>query len=201
MKKMIVALMLFMSVPAFASGSAFNNPGLTSTDVRSAGFDTLSESEKVDLLKLVVEKSAASKVSKTNVSEDNSEKVERWVKIGSNIGQGLAGAAKELGVAVNDFSTTTVGQLTIVLIVWHMLGATLVHILGGIMVWGIGFSVIRWYFKQQYPDIVKYSTTQKNIFGNFVKETVSKTPCNDSSGWIAASGLVLVAGIIVLFTF
>jgi len=198
MKKILVALMLSISVSAFAASQT----GLSSNDVSSAGFAKLSESEKAEILKQVADK-AATKDIFGGTKEASEDKVERWVKIGSNIGQGLAGAAKEVGVAVNDFANTPVGQLTMMLIVWHMMGGTLVHIFGGLMIWIVGFSAIRYFFKQAYPNEVTYSTTQKNIFGNFAIEKVEKTVLRDdnASGWLFASAVVLVAGLVAIFTF
>ena len=43
---------------------------------------------------------------------------ERWVQIGANIGQMMGGAAKELGIAVNEFSQTSLGEVTMVMIIW-----------------------------------------------------------------------------------
>ena len=191
MKKFFVAILMMVSVSAWA--------GNDSDTVRAAGFAKLSEAEKAEVIKMVADRASQKDVMPT-MTED---KVEKWVKIGSNIGQGLAGAAKEVGVAVNDFATTPVGQLTMMLIVWHMIGAQLIHVFGGIMIWIVGIAIIRHMVARAYPSKITYSKEVKNIFGNYVVEKSEPIAIDDSNaaGWLFAYGIVLVAGLIAIFTF
>lgn len=193
MKKFFVAILMMVSISAWA--------GNTSDAVNSAGFSKLTEAEKAEVIKIVADK-ASSKDSSVPVALTE-DRVEKWVKIGSNIGQGLAGAAKEVGVAVNDFSQTPVGQLTMLLIVWHMIGAQLVHVFGGIMIWIVGIAIIRHMVARAYPSKITYSKEVKNIFGNYVIEKVEPMEIDGGSaaGWLCAYGIVLIAGLIAIFTF
>jgi hypothetical protein len=191
MKKFFVAILMMVSISAWA--------GNDSDTVRAAGFAKLSEAEKAEVIKMVADKASQKDVMPT-MTED---KVEKWVKIGSNIGQGLAGAAKEVGVAVNDFATTPVGQLTMMLIVWHMIGAQLIHVFGGIMIWIVGIAIIRHMVARAYPSKITYSKEVKNFFGNYVVEKSEPIAIDDgnAAGWLFAYGVVLVAGLIAIFTF
>lgn len=191
MKKFFAIVALMFSFNAFA--------GLTSDSVANAGFSKLSEAQKAEVIKQVAD--ASSRVNSASVPSE--ERVEKWVKIGSQVGQGLAGAAKELGVAVNDFSKTPVGQLTMVLIVWHMIGSVIVHIFGGLLIMTLGLSFIYFMFKRAYPDKVTYSKEHKNIFGNFVVENVQRTPVQDdnAAGWLFAAAIVILVGTVTIFTF
>ena len=191
MKKIIAIVALMFSFNAFAA--------LTTDSVANAGFSKLTEGQKAEIIKQIANQAA----DKTSVTAPSEEKVEKWVKIGSQVGQGLAGAAKEVGIAVNDFAKTPVGQLTMVLIVWHIIGGVLVHIFGGILIMVIGLWFIHFMFKRAYPDRVTYSKEHKNIFGNFAIESVQRTPVQDdnAAGWLFAAGIVIVAGLITIFTF
>ena len=193
MKKFFVAILMMVSISAWA--------GNTSDAVNSAGFSKLTEAEKAEVIKIVADK-ASSKDSSVPVALTE-DRVEKWVKIGSNIGQGLAGAAKEVGVAVNDFSQTPVGQLTMLLIVWHMIGAQLIHVFGGIMIWIVGIAIIRHMVARAYPSKITYSKEVKNVFGNYAVEKVEPMAIDDSNaaGWLFAYGIVLIAGLIAIFTF
>lgn len=193
MKKFFAVILMAVSFSAFA--------GNDSETVRNAGFARLSEAEKAEVIKMVADK-AASKDSSVPAALTE-DKVEKWVKIGSNIGQGLAGAAKEVGVAVNDFSQTPVGQLTMLLIVWHMIGAQLIHVLGGILIWIVGIAIIRHMVARAYPSKITYSKEVKNMFGNYVVEKVEPMAISDdnAAGWLFAYGVVLIAGLIAIFTF
>jgi hypothetical protein len=191
MKKIIAIVALMFGVNAFAA--------LTTDSVANAGFSRLDESQKAEIIKQIAD--ASSKNGSATVPSE--EKVEKWVKIGSQIGQGLAGAAKELGVAVNDFSKTPVGQLTMVLIVWHMVGGVIVHIVAGTLIMIIGLWFLKFMFNRAYPTKITYSKDTKNIFGNFVIESEVKTPVQDdnAAGWLFAAGVIIGFGTIVIFTF
>ena len=191
MKKLFAIAAMLFSALAFA--------GNTTDAVHSAGFNKLSETEKAEVIKMVADKASQKDVMPT-MTED---RVEKWVKIGSNIGQGLAGAAKEVGVAVNDFATTPVGQLTMLLIVWHMIGGQLIHVLGGILIWIVGIAIIRHMVARAYPSKITYSKEVKNWFGNYAIEKVEPIAINDgnAAGWLFAYGIVLIAGLIAIFTF
>jgi len=191
MKKFIAIVALMFSFNALAA--------LTTDSVANAGFSRLDESQKAEIIKQIADASSKAK----DITVPSEEKVEKWVKIGSQIGAGLAGAAKELGVAVNDFAKTPVGQLTMMLIVWHMIGGVMVHIFGGIVIMIVGLMFIRFMFKRAYPDKVTYSKEHKNIFGNFVVEKVEPMAVRDdnAAGWLFAAAVVILAGLITIFTF
>lgn len=191
MKKIIAIVALMFSFNALAA--------LTTDSVSNAGFSKLSEAQKAEIIKQIADASSKNK----EVVVPSEEKVEKWVKIGSQVGQGLAGAAKELGVAVNDFAKTPVGQLTMALIVWHMMGGVIVHVFGGLLIMFIGLACIKFMFNRAYPKKITYSKEHKNIFGNFVVEKVEDIPVqdDDAAGWLLASGLVILAGLITIFTF
>lgn len=191
MKKFLVIFALLFSFNAFAA--------LTTDSVANAGFSRLDESQKAEIIKQIADASSKNK----EVAVPSEEKVEKWVKIGSQIGAGLAGAAKELGVAVNDFSKTPVGQLTMMLIVWHMVGGVMVHIFGGLMIMIAGLAFLKFMFNRAYPTKITYSKEHKNIFGNYVVESEVKSPVQDdnAAGWLFAAAVIIGFGTIVIFTF
>ena len=192
MKKIFAVILMATSFGVFAGNSA--------DAVTSAGFGKLSEAEKAEVIKMVAEKATSKDGSIAGLSED---KVEKWVKIGSNIGKGLAGAAKEVGVAVNDFANTPIGQLTMALIIWHMIGAQLIHVFGGILIWIVGIAIIRHMVARAYPSTITYSKETKNIFGNFVIEKEEPLAVDDdnAAGWLIAYAVVLGAGLLTIFSF
>lgn len=192
MKKLLAILLTVISIGAWAGNS--------SDAVNGAGFSRLTEAEKAEVIKLVADKAANKEVFAPGVPVE--DRVEKWVKIGSNIGQGLAGAAKEIGVTVNDFANTPVGKMTTLLIVWHMIGNQLLHVIGGLLVWLAGFSILWHMIRRAYPETLTYSKEVKNIFGNFVVTERKKIPMDDgnAAGWLFAFGVIMVAGIVVMFT-
>lgn len=172
MKKFLLIKMILLS---FMASGLF---AINSQDLGEAGFNSLSTTQQAEILRQVGQLKDQSLMTKINNADP--EKIDQWVNIGSNIGKGLVGAAKELGVQVNEFSETKVGQLTIMLIVWHIMGNMIVHFIGGILVWIIGFFSI-W----------------------FIRKYIAKPSMEDDGrvGLSISTLVVVVAGIIVMFTF
>ena len=83
-------------------------------DAAQAGFDKLSETEKAAIVQQIAEKNSNNAPIVGNITP---EKLDQFAQTGANIGKGLATAAKEIGVAVNEFVQTPVGILTVGLIV------------------------------------------------------------------------------------
>lgn len=107
--KLFHAFMLFLAiiftVPAYANVPDVSN--LTS--------------EQVIQLKAQLDAKDQIENSKSLPSQLN-----EWASLGKNIGQGLVGAAKEMGVAANDFANTTLGQTVIVMLVWKFFGKSVI---------------------------------------------------------------------------
>lgn len=53
-------------------------------------------------------------------------KVQEWVDLGANIGKALSSAAKELGTGVQEFAKTDVGYWVTVLILWQLIGKSII---------------------------------------------------------------------------
>ena len=124
MKKyfIIVATVLCLISPAFAAQSQ---------ELSAATLAKLSSTEQKQILSLI------SNSSKTDVNE-----LTKYAELGTVIGKALAGSARELGVAVNDFAKTDVGYLATVLIVWHFLGEDILHFTIALFILLIGLTVL-----------------------------------------------------------
>lgn len=109
-----------------------NLHALNSQDVVSAGFSDLTITQQAEIISEIAKK-------KELVSEPSNVQVaQEWVNLGTSIGQGLASSAKELGVAVNEFSSTPVGKLTMFLIIFQVIGAKLIGVFAGILFIALG---------------------------------------------------------------
>lgn len=156
-------------------------------------FSQFSVANSIDVNQMSVEQRAALlmqlSAAQTPVVE---QRVDQWVDIGAKIARGIGAGAKELGVAVNEFSGTPVGKMTAVLLVWHILGEQIVDIFTGIFVWIIGISGIRYYTRKMYPINVKYHESEKNIFGNRVVISKKPDPMSGDAAFVSAIGMLLV---------
>lgn len=63
------------------------------------------------------------------------EQAAEWADVGKNIGIALSEAAKAMSVGVNEFAATDVGRLTVMMIVWKVIGQDVWGIIGGTLAW------------------------------------------------------------------
>lgn len=192
MKKIILTIMLLLSMSVQA--------GMSTDSVSQAGWSNLSEAQKAEVLKAVTEKAAQTQAIPNQLADP--AKLNEWVQLGSNIGLAFGGAAKELGIQVNEFVKTPVGYITMVLVVVHFMGGLVLHVFGAILILIVGFGFLRWHsYTQRTVDCI-YDETKTNIFGNHPILKKSKSIVGeDWAAWHFAIGIVLIiASGIILFT-
>jgi hypothetical protein len=78
------------------------------------------------------------------------EAAAEWADIGKNIGVALSEAAKAMSVGVNDFAGTFVGKLTIILIVWKVIGQDMWAIFGGTAFWIAITIFLSWSYRRHH---------------------------------------------------
>jgi hypothetical protein len=89
----------------------------------------LTEEQVADMAALIAAKKAENvKKGGTEIVEaaKDPERMKRYAEVGEAIAKSLGAAAKEMGVAVNDFMSTPAGTLTVLLIVYHFIGSDLI---------------------------------------------------------------------------
>jgi len=122
MKQMFVALMMVvMSSMAFAGERV------------SIDTSKLTAEQKEQLGKMVLQDSP-----KTDGELDMLEKAARFGQI---IGSGIGAAARELGIAVDEFSQTTPGRVAMLILVWKYMGDAILGVMVGIPVLVLGMWV------------------------------------------------------------
>lgn len=187
-----VALFAALSAPVYAGG-------IQSNSVSGAGFDELSETQKAEVLRTIAEKAAEAKGASLTAVVSNPQKVSEWLDVGTKIGQMMGGAAKELGIAVNDFVKTPVGQWTMAIIIWKFVGGALVHVFGGLLLLAVCLTVIWLVARTRRGVDITYDAEKKDIFGRaVVKRVVKSKLTDDDTAWILVCTAVSV--IMALFT-
>lgn len=80
----------------------------------------------------------AAKVSTVTLGE-----AQKWADFGKNLGVALVSTAKELGIAVNEFSQTGIGKVTTAIIVYKLVGRDIIHfVVGLILMFGLPALII-----------------------------------------------------------
>ena len=195
-----IALAAFVALAAGCCGdaNAATESKLSVNTVAEAGFDKLSAEQQAQIVSSIA--AAQSKES------DVIDTVDKWVNVGERIGKMVGGAAREVGIAANEFVQTDVGKMTAAMIVWNYMGADVVdvfvHVVGGTAFIFIGLTWIFIVMRRSQDYKVVYSTTEKNWFGNYVvigKERDSLTS-DQQFGFTGSAAFVLVLGMIAILT-
>jgi hypothetical protein len=182
----MVKLLLLVTTFAFC---------ISADDVAQAGFNKLTESQKAQIIQSI--ESTASSTATPTVTT-----VDQWVSLGMKIGQALAGCAKELNLAVNDFMKTPAGKVATVLIVWKVMAIDILHIVGGLMILVVGLTLVRAYYKGCKIETRKYDPEKVDIFKRSrLKEIIYKELTgNEAVTVVIFAVLTVLAFIITWFT-
>jgi len=204
----------FLFTIAVALAAAFSAPcyagGIQSGAVADAGFGNLSEAQKAEVLKAIADKvaqgqtatAAATEAAKV-VATSTPAKVSEWIDIGSKIGQAMGGAAKEIGVAVNEFVKTPVGQWTMAIIVWKFMGGVIMHLAGGVLVAIIGMGTVIYVARRRREVKYTYDAEKKTTLGNPVvtSKIVARMTDDDVATMLVSTAVVLIMVLITVFTY
>lgn len=174
MKKFILAVMMFFSVAAFAgtASSSLDVSGLTPQQ-------TAALSEQINNMK-------------TDSADKLVSKVDKYVDVGERIGKMMGGAAKEVGVAVNDFVKTPVGLMTAGLIVWHYMGGMMVHVVMGGVMFATTFGLLFWYSRRLYDTTVTRDIAGgRNWLGQYPVTKVERSSIDDDAFGILLIGYLV----------
>ena len=202
MKYLFNALLLLMT-PVLASAE------IDTRDI--AEFNNLTEAQKLQIAQQINELSTENGVVNTvadNMPLVTPEKVDEWVVLGEKFGMMLGGAAKELGIAANEFATSPLGMVTMGVIIWNYAGDDLYGFILG-MLW-LGIMIPVWtflFFKIAYPVESYADVKKKRLFNDPV--TVSKpvraftrSKLDDYAypaiTFMIAGGFILLVGIVFL---
>ena len=162
-RKMTVAVILAMGMAtSFASQTTLDTSGLSDAQVAEL---------KAHAAKVVAEAAG------TNASTATPSAVmtiaATWGQQAAAAAEGFAKAlgiaAKELGVTVNDFLHTDAGKLTAALIIWKIAGATIIHMLYGMLFITVGLTIVRVIYMRLFTK--GYEKVEYSRFGGFFKGT------------------------------
>lgn len=139
---------------------------LLSSNVYAETIDVngLSEHDRAEIALQIAKKKEEQKIQQTTLPKI--EELDKYADVGTKIGLALKSAAKELGVAVDDFSKTGLGKITISVLVWKLLGVEIVHVLACLVLILLAITFIYFHYQIKYPKQYTFDETKTNIFGN-----------------------------------
>jgi len=198
----IVMAVFVLLIGCCERAHAGTDPKLNVNTISQAGFDNLSAEQQAQILQQVtqLQPNATSGLDALEATTD------KFVNYGERVGKMLGGAAKEVGVAVNDFVKTDVGKMTAAMIIWSYIGKDAtriaVHVGGALLTLIVGMSWIFILLRRSHHYDIKYDPEKTNIFRNSRKISATRGTLSDGEqfGFLMSGGIVIAATIILLVT-
>lgn len=114
MKRMIAAAVVAAMTVSSAMAQA-----VTTDQARYLDLSKLTTQQKADLMK---EAATMERSKEAGVSEKTREEIGKWGELGVGMGRAAVSAAKEVGVAANEFVQTPLGKVTMGVVVYKIIG-------------------------------------------------------------------------------
>ena len=174
MKKFLMAAALVFSTTAMALAQP--NP------VDMTGLS------KDQLLQLAQQAEDMKKHSKdpVNISAQVRNEATAWADLGANMGKAMVGAAKEVGIAANEFASTDLGKITVGLVAYKLVGKELLSMTMGVIIVLFGLTVSVWMLTTRRWSDVKYEYVPM-LWGAYQRRRVITS---ETSGDVVAGKLI-----------
>lgn len=130
-----------------------------------------------------------------NVSASVRKEAEAWGELGSNMGRAMVGAAREVGVAANDFSQTSLGKIVVALVAYKLVGKELLGVVIGSGILALGYAVAIWLLTTRRWSKVVFEY-EPVLWGMFKRRRVVSS---DTESDVVATRVVS-AGILIALT-
>ena len=111
----IFALLVVFTNDAFARGEQ-----LSASDISSIDVSKLSPDQRAALLASVA-KMVNSPTDAADISQTVRNETSKWVDLGTNVGAAAVSAAKQVGMAANDFVKTPLGKVTMGIVIYKVI--------------------------------------------------------------------------------
>ncbi len=175
--------------------------------VNAADIDTSSLSPaQIAELKAIAAKAASANAQAKSESSNPSNVLSvaaGWGKQASEAAEGFGKAftvaAKELGITANEFLSTPAGKLTAALIIWKVMGATIVKMLFGVFFITTGLTIVRIIYRRLFT--LRYDKVEYSRFGGLFKGTkLVRVPksfgeLENDGEWLAFILMIMITGL------
>jgi len=146
--------------------------------------------EQVTALSKQVQELAGNPVT---VSAQVRSEASAWGELGANMGKAMVGAAKEIGVAANEFSQTSLGKVVVFMTVYKIMGRELLGVIVGSGIMLFTYSLALWLLATKRWSTVTY-TYVPVLFGAFTLKKILDSKISDDVLFakVMTSALLLV---------
>lgn len=130
------------------------------------------------------------------------QEAEAWADLGGKVGMAMVSAAKEVGMAANEFASTELGTVVTAIVVYKIIGTELMSLFGGLVILLVGIPLSVWVLMKKSTWAYEIDYEYQKYLGGFWNRRVIKHMRMSDDGstfrWIIGVGgliLTLIAGI------
>jgi hypothetical protein len=182
MKSLIASILFAVSLSAIAA-----SPPSIDTSKLTA--------EQVEQLKKQADNMVKEANNPANISASVRKEAEAWGDLGANMGKAMVGAAKEVGVAANEFSQTNLGKIVVFLAAYKIIGQDVLGVVFGSLILVFGYSLAVWVLTTRRWSKVKYDY-EPIMWGMVKKARIISCETDDDT----VTAKVLMGGILLIIT-
>ena len=209
MKKYIIALALSIAtLGAYAGQTTIDTTGMSDAAIAELKSIAAQKAAELAKQKAVDEGSAILPKDPGAITTLAATWGQQAAAAAEGFAKALSIAARELGITINEFLATPAGKLTAALIVWKVAGASIVHILYGLLFVTVGLTIARVIYMRLFTK--GYEKVEYSRLGGFFKGTkmirVPKTfhDLENDGEWLAfwvmiaiVVGTLIIGGVII----
>lgn len=145
----------------------------------------LNEEQKTQVLAMIDDLNAKRAAQKgPNTSAAVREEAAKWGELGANMGRAAVGAAKEVGMAANEFVSTPLGKVTMGIVIYKVIGRDIIKFIMGFSILVFFLTTGHYFLRmKRYSGTVEYATVP-TFFKLRTKQVVVKGQTDEQ--WAAA---------------
>lgn len=180
-----------MNLKLFIASILLCLSGITSAADEQIDTRDLSQAQIAEIKKQVSTMKAETNTP-VNISKTVRGEAEAWGDLGANMGKAMVGAAKEVGVAANDFASTSLGKIVVFIIAYKIIGKSILGVIIGSLIFNVGTTLSIWFFRSSRWSKVKY-TKEPAFWGLYQRQiVVEKDTDSDTVGWQFFFGTIML---------
>ena len=137
-------------------------------------------------------KAAAMTATPENISATVRKEAEAWGEMGANMGRAMVGAAREVGVAANEFASTPLGKVTVAIVAYKIIGKDVLGVLVGGLILIAGWALGIWFLTTKRWSTLTYEYVPA-LRGLITRKRIVKVvPPDDMQGVTIIVGVALI---------
>lgn len=175
--------------------ACFASVAFAGTASQNGSYIDTSKLSKAQVAELAAQAEKMASPDPQTVSATVRKEAEAWGELGANMGKAMVGAAREVGVASNEFAQTSLGKVVVGIVAYKVVGKDLLGVVFGALILTIGYSLAIWILTTKRWSDVQYEY-EPILWGMYKKQRILKSHTDSD----VVTTKVITGGILIVLT-